>query len=537
MPRLKILGFIVVFTLIGWSAVGHSSRAQDAATCENLLAQAVQMMRDSCDGLTPGNVCTPSGSTVALGDIDILRTAPFDLNANQWDYALIQLPAGNEPIAMALFGGAAITPMAGTETAMVEPLKASNKSGYNLNMRQGPGTDFEVAGFFGWDNVADVDGRSADGDWLRLQTEAGYAWIAADLVAVEGDVSQLLIVSDGTNPLEQFTLTTPDISAICGAGAAGLLVAHAGQDEVALQVNGANLTFDTATLLLQAQPNTNLEIFVIEGEAAVNADGEQLTARQGETAAVALAGENGLEADAAPLVKPSFPLDTLIGIPMGLVSDESLACTAGMTHEQQNASAFEQPNSDAAVTALLLADAHYPVLGRLADEQAHTWWRLEVGWVREDTVQVVGSCDAVTEVAADTSVTTSANMSTHTGAGAALFSTELVPTSDIIWSADPGQDILSGTCILPPLPVCSHPVAVTANGATLSWRGQEPLPYTLNLSGDNAYTFNGRNNLNNANVTMALTFTSPTTWMMTMTQVFDSDPACTHALYYNAVPR
>jgi hypothetical protein len=90
---------------------------------------------------------------------------------------------------------------------------------------------------------------------------------------------------------------------------------------------------------------------------------------------------------------------------------------------------------------------------------------------------------------------------------------------------------------MPPLPVCPHPVAISPNGATLSWRGQEPLPYTLRLTGDNAYTFSGRNNLNNADVNMSLTFTSATTWMMTTTQVFDNDPSCVHTLYYNAVPR
>jgi hypothetical protein len=132
---------------------------------------------------------------------------------------------------------------------------------------------------------------------------------------------------------------------------------------------------------------------------------------------------------------------------------------------------------------------------------------------------------------------TTTNLSTNTGASAALFSTALVPTGETIWVADPGHDILSGECVTPPLPVCPHPTAISPNGATLSWRGQEPLPYTLRLAGDNAYTYNGRNNLNNANVTMALTFTSTTTWTMTMTQIFDADPSCVHTLYYNAVPR
>lgn len=538
MPRLKILGFIALFALISVSASNYVSRAQNTNTCENLLVQAIQNMQDICSELEPGNACTPSGDTIALGDVDKLKTSALNLEANQWDSALIQIATNSQPIALALFGGAEVTYSAAESGVPTqEPLSASNKSGYNVNLRQGPGKDFELAGFFGWDKTGNVDGRSGDSKWLRLQTDAGYAWIASNLVSLDGDVTSLPILSGDASPLQEFTLQTPDSSAACGAGTTGLLVSRAGSDNVGLQVNGTNLTFDTATLLLQAKANANLEIYVIDGETAVDAAGEQLTARQGETAEVALGGANGLQADAAPLVKPSYPFTTMIGIPLLLVSDETLACSAGLSDDIANVSVFEQPNGDAAVTGLLLFDAHYPISGWLTDDQGIDWWRLDQGWVRQNTVQVTGACDDVAEISASTSVVAADNMSTNTGAAAALFSTDIVPSGDTIWSADPGKDILSGTCLMPPLPVCPLPVAVTANGATLSWRGQEPLPYTLRLTGDNAYSFSGRNNLNNADVTMSLTFTSLTTWMMTTTQVFDNDPACVHTLYYNAVPR
>jgi hypothetical protein len=538
MPRLKkILSVIVLFGLIGISLPNQVGKAQDAITsCENLLTRAIQTIQNSCNGLTPGNACTPSGSTIALADVNTLQTSALDLKASQWDSALIQIPAGDQPIALALFGGAAITNTTHPAVPTPEPLTATNKTGYNVNLRQGPGKDFDLAGFFGWDKTANVDGRSTDGKWLRLQTNAGFAWIASELVSLNGDANKLPVLSGDANPMQQFTLNTPEESA-CGAGAAGLLVSHAGTDDVGLQVNGASLTFDVATLLLHASPNNNLEIYVIDGAAGVDADGQKITAKQGETAEVALGGADGLEASAAPLVKPSYPFNTIVGMPLELVSDTGLACTAGLIDGDINASTFEEPKNDAAVSGLLVLDAHYPVLGHITDAQGNQWWRLDGGWVRQDTVQVAGACDAVAEIAADAPVTTTSNMSTNAGASAALFSTALVPAGETIWVGDPGHDILSGTCVLPPLPVCAHPVAISPSGATLSWRGQEPLPYSLRLAGDNSFSFNGRNNLNNANVTMSLTFTSTSTWTMTMTQVFDADPACTHTLYYNAVPR
>lgn len=538
MPHLKkLLSIVLLFAVIGISLPNQIGKAQDGITsCENLLTRAIQIIRNSCDGLAPGNACTPSGSTVALADVDTLQTASLDLNASQWDSALIKLPAGDQPIAMALFGGAAITNTVQAVLPTPEPLVATNKTGYNVNLRQGPGKDFELAGFFGWDKTANVDGRSADSKWLRLQTDDGFAWIAVDLVSLSGDVNKLPILSGDVVPMQQFTLNTPEESA-CGAGAAGLLVSHDGTDDVGLQVNGANLTFDTATLLLHAQPNAQLDIYVINGEAAVDADGQKITAKQGQTAEVALGGTDGLEASAAPLVKPSYPFNTIIGMPLELVSDSTLACTAGLVDADINASTFEEPLGDSAVTGLLVLDAHYPVLAQTIDTDGNPWWRLDGGWVRQDTVQVAGACDDVTDSTVESTSSSTGNISTNTGASAALFSTALVPTGETIWSADPGHDILSGSCVTPPLPVCPHPVAVSPNSGTLSWRGQEPLPYTLRLVGDNAYSFTGRNNLNNANVTMSLNFTSAASWTMTMTQVFDSDPSCTHTLYYNAVPR
>jgi hypothetical protein len=52
-----------------------------------------------------------------------------------------------------------------------------------LNVRSGPGTQFEVVGFLLQDETADVTGISYDGGWWRITCEVGYAeicWISAD---------------------------------------------------------------------------------------------------------------------------------------------------------------------------------------------------------------------------------------------------------------------------------------------------------------------------------------------------------------------
>jgi hypothetical protein len=53
-------------------------------------------------------------------------------------------------------------------------------------------------------------------------------------------------------------------------------------------------------------------------------------------------------------------------------------------------------------------------------------------------------------------------------------------------------------------------------------------------TGQNSFSFSGRNGLNSANVTFSLTLTSEATWTGTMQYVFDNDPGCTHTFYYTA---
>lgn len=136
-------------------------------------------------------------------------------------------------------------------------------------------------------------------------------------------------------------------------------------------------------------------------------------------------------------------------------------------------------------------------------------------------------------VAASTSSSASSSSSTTTTTVAASYA----PEGRSIWQANSGPDITSGTCDNPPLVMCSHLTAITLNdNGTISWRGQELKTYSMRQSprNPNVYSYSGRNGLNNADMRMVLTFNSEGSWSMTMTQIFDDDPDCTHTFYYTA---
>ncbi|MCS6835730.1 MAG: hypothetical protein NZ750_06915 [Anaerolineae bacterium] len=122
--------------------------------------------------------------------------------------------------------------------------------------------------------------------------------------------------------------------------------------------------------------------------------------------------------------------------------------------------------------------------------------------------------------------------------GAPVFVHSFLAPQTVIYQADSGPDVLSGTCNTPPIEACSHPAAITPNAdGTISWRGQEPVPYRMQPVGPNTFVYRGRNVLNNARLSLELTLTSESTWSMTMTTVYDNDPLCNHTYYYTAVRR
>lgn len=69
----------------------------------------------------------------------------------------------------------------------------------DINVRSGPGTDFDiVGGMFAGDRAAIIS-RNAAGDWLLLQFEQGTGWVRSDFVTTEGDVSTVVVAQDVPN--------------------------------------------------------------------------------------------------------------------------------------------------------------------------------------------------------------------------------------------------------------------------------------------------------------------------------------------------
>ena len=71
-----------------------------------------------------------------------------------------------------------------------------------INIRKGPGTDFEVMGGLVPGTCMQILGRNQDASWVYMVTEDNTnGWVAAWLLTIEGDVTRVSVRS--VNDLEQ----------------------------------------------------------------------------------------------------------------------------------------------------------------------------------------------------------------------------------------------------------------------------------------------------------------------------------------------
>jgi hypothetical protein len=383
-------------------------------------------------------------------------------------------------------------------------------------------------------------------------------WGFAQYLETEEDTQALPVLADDDRsrpdlygaPFQAFTLTTGDVSGCAGAG---VLVQRTDEPEDAelsyLRVNGVGLAFTDATFLLSAPAEDALDVTALGGSVRISAPGsEPLTAEAGALASV----EPGL-----PLAEAGrFPLGVVAGLPLDLLpTGDVLACLVGLEADTEPVTMHAGPGADyVRLTDLLTADSHYVATGYAADDGDALWWQLDVpgrdqAWVPQDGALALGLCQDVAEVEAPVVVApapaagggggdsggSGGDAGGDTGGEQPAASSSLVPAGQSVWQSYPGTDNLSGTCSTPPIPLCDHLVAIVNNGdGTISWRGQEPTPYTLTPTGSNTFAYNGRRIQNDGTLSMNLTFTSASTWSMTMVVTYDNDAACQHTFYYTA---
>lgn len=118
----------------------------------------------------------------------------------------------------------------------------------NLNLRQGPGTNYGRVGSLPADTGVTVVGRNSDSSWLLVQTESGEAWMSgqADFVSVDSAaLAGLPVVDapppayDASNPMVQRVLN--EIPLVVLHGGNHTCASHGGVNNLLPEVADGNV--------------------------------------------------------------------------------------------------------------------------------------------------------------------------------------------------------------------------------------------------------------------------------------------------------
>jgi uncharacterized protein YraI len=70
-----------------------------------------------------------------------------------------------------------------------------------VNLRQGPGTEYALAGAFNPGDSAEIGGRNESGDWFQVRLATGAAgWVFAPLIAIKGSTEGVQVAADIPTP-------------------------------------------------------------------------------------------------------------------------------------------------------------------------------------------------------------------------------------------------------------------------------------------------------------------------------------------------
>ena len=264
-----------------------------------------------------------------------------------------------------------------------------------------------------------------------------------------------------------------------------------------LEVNGALLTFSNAALLLQAQADTALNLQVIKGTVDVAASGESLAVKAGSAASVAL---TGTQVSAAPQPVDNYSFSALTSAPLTLLPQEALSCVAGGS--SGSAALYRTPGASQS-SAELSADNGALVTGQTKTSDGKIWYLIGSNWVSADDV-------------ADWLVTVRRYRKSRLRRRSSQFRSlpPASPTISFPTGARSGRRTPALIICLASAPRRRLPSAIIWRRSRASRTGRSPgwvrNPRRIPCAPaeTTASVISGRNQLNNANLSLTVTFTS-----------------------------
>ncbi len=280
LKKLPLLLFVLPLMLALATSV-----AQDNA-CDAIVQQALSSLGQNCDLMDRNSACygfnklgatfnqvqaddffTRVSDRTPLNIVDTITSTPLDTTNNTWGVAVMKVQANvpnslpGQAVTFVLLGDAqvrndvspadAFTPADGVDVSAIG----------SVNIRSAPSTRANVLGSVPNGTVLPADGRSADGEWLRVLFNASPAWINRSLVNAPDAADSLpVITSELRTPMQAFYVTTGIGSSVnCNKAPDVLMVQGPDHMKVNLTVNGADVQIGS-TIVIRSQRVTLRDI-------------------------------------------------------------------------------------------------------------------------------------------------------------------------------------------------------------------------------------------------------------------------------------
>lgn len=216
--------------------------------------------------------------------IETIRTAPFNLDSEQWGVAVMVLQANlpetlpGQNVTFILMGDTELENAVSAEDAYdpIEGINVTVTYPQGAAIRGGPGDNFNTIGGVAVGTIFNTDGLSPDGNWLRIVFEERPAWLRRTVVDPIPEIETLPVLNNDLHtPMQAFYLRTGIGQPSCNEVPDNALLVQGPEDiEIALTVNGANIELGSSGILrvIEVDGEPQLEIVVLDGEFVVKAD-------------------------------------------------------------------------------------------------------------------------------------------------------------------------------------------------------------------------------------------------------------------------
>lgn len=325
-PALAVLIVLLFLPAITFAQDGDCS-----AVVEKTLADVMSR----CGGVAPGQVCfgNPEIDFTANRD-DVVFAVPGDILAldaacclrlgalqppDRWGVAVmnVQPDGATHNLIYVLFGDVEIHNAA----SFFSELEARIDS--DTNVYTGPGSHYDILATVAAGDVVYVNACNCTQNWLRVRLANGaIGWMPARRATVLGEVDSLPVAAHDTPvyaAMQAFTFRSGSQSPACpSAPESGILIqAPPDAGEIPLWINGVEVTV-SSTLFIQAEPEGDFTIEVLDGSAVVAANDKAMTVPAGVRASIPLSG--GYQPGGPLRIEPYAATD-VAHLPLGLLPE------------------------------------------------------------------------------------------------------------------------------------------------------------------------------------------------------------------------